>query len=63
MHAEPAEEAIKQDGRALPPVGAAAALAGYEYQLNVSVLAALRLLLITKSAARVTLEPANNEDL
>ncbi|WP_208512893.1 hypothetical protein [Variovorax paradoxus] len=63
MHDEPAEEAIQQDVRALPPVGAAAALAGYEYQLNVSVLAALRLLLITKSAARVTLEPANNEDL
>src|SRR5258708_15322231 len=43
--------------------GATAALAGYEYQLNVSVLAALRLLLITKSATRITLEPANEEDL
>lgn len=43
-------------------VGAAAALAGYDYQLNVSVLAALRLLLIAKSATRITLEPANEED-
>src|SRR5260221_4696478 len=43
--------------------GATAAQAGYEYQLNVSVLAALRLLLITKSATRITLEPANEEDL
>ncbi|WP_369726089.1 hypothetical protein AB8Z38_16235 [Bradyrhizobium sp. LLZ17] len=46
-----------------PTSGATAALAGYEYQLNVSVLAALRLLLITKSATRITLEPANEEDL
>lgn len=44
-------------------VGATAAQAGYAYQLNVSVLAALRLLLITKSATRITLEPANEEDL
>jgi hypothetical protein len=43
--------------------GATAAQAGYEYQLNVSVLAALRLLLVTKSATRITLEPANEEDL
>jgi len=43
--------------------GAKAALDGYEYQLGVSVLAALRLLLITKSASRITLEPANEEDL
>lgn len=43
--------------------GATAAQAGYEYQLNVSVFAALRMLLITKSATRVTLEPANEEDL
>jgi hypothetical protein len=43
--------------------GATAAQAGYEYQLNVSVLAALRLLLVTKSATRITLEPANQEDL
>lgn len=41
----------------------AAAQTGYEYQLNTSVLAALRLLLITKSATRITLEPANEEDL
>ena len=43
--------------------GAKAALNGFEYQLGVSVLAALRLMLITKSATRITLEPANNEDL
>ena len=43
--------------------GAKAALDGYEYQLGVSVLAALRLMLITKSAGRITLEPANEEDL
>lgn len=43
--------------------GAKAALDGYEYQLGVSVLAALRLMLITKSASRLTLEPANEEDL
>ncbi|MET4518272.1 hypothetical protein [Bradyrhizobium sp. I1.7.5] len=52
---------------ALPPPsaagGAKAALDGYEYQLAVSVLAALRLMLITKSATRITLEPANEEDL
>lgn len=43
--------------------GAKAALDGYEYQLGVSVLVALRLMLITKSACRVTLEPANEEAL
>ena len=43
--------------------GARAALDGFEYQLGVSVLAALRLMLITKSATRITLEPANDEDL
>ena len=43
--------------------GAKAALDGFEYQLGVSVLAALRLMLITKSATRITLEPANDEDL
>lgn len=43
--------------------GASAALDGYEYQLDVSIYAALRLLLITKSATRITLEPANEEDL
>jgi hypothetical protein len=48
-----------------PPAagGAKAALDGYEYQLGVSVFAALRLMLITKSATRITLEPANEEDL
>ena len=52
---------------ALPPAsvagGAKSALDGYEYQLGVSVLAALQLMLITKSASRITLEPANEEDL
>ena len=43
--------------------GAKAALDGFEYQLNVSVLVALQLMLITKSATRITLEPANYEDL
>lgn len=43
--------------------GAKAALIGFEYQLDVSVLAALRLMLITKSSTRITLEPANEEDL
>ncbi len=43
--------------------GANAALDGFEYQLGVSVLAALQLMLITKSSTRITLEPANEEDL
>jgi len=43
--------------------GAAAALAGYEYQLNVSILAALKILFVTKSASRITLEPANADDI
>ncbi|MDD9732306.1 hypothetical protein PVW46_20595 [Mameliella sp. AT18] len=43
--------------------GADAALDGFEYQIGVSVLTALRLMLITKSAAQITLEPANEEDL
>ena len=43
--------------------GAKAALDGFEYQLGVSMLVALRLMLITKSASRITLEPANEEDL
>jgi hypothetical protein len=43
--------------------GAKVALDGYEYQLGVSVLADLRLMLITKSASRITLEPVNEEDL
>jgi len=43
--------------------GAKAALDGYEYQLGVSVVVALRWMLITKSASRITLEPANEEDL
>lgn len=43
--------------------GAAAAQAGYDYQIDVSILAALRLLLITKAARRLILEPANEEDL
>jgi hypothetical protein len=51
------------EGMSSSSIGATAAQAGYEYQLNVSVLAALRLLLIAKSATRITLEPANEEDL
>lgn len=43
--------------------GAKAALNGFEYQLGVSVFVALRLLLITKSATQITLEPASEEDL
>ncbi|VVT24028.1 conserved hypothetical protein [Sphingomonas sp. EC-HK361] len=43
--------------------GAAAALAGYDYQLDVSILAALRILFVTKSASRITLEPANADDI
>lgn len=43
--------------------GAAAALAGYDFQLDVSILAALRILFVTKSASRITLEPANADDI
>jgi len=43
--------------------GAAAALAGYDYQVDVSILAAIRLMLVSKSATRITLEPANQDDL
>jgi len=43
--------------------GAKAALDGFEYQIGISVLTALRLMLITKSATQITLEPANDEDL
>ena len=43
--------------------GAAAALAGFDYQLDISILAALQLLLISKAATRLILEPANDEDL
>ena len=58
------EQAAGQvEGASSSSVGATAAQAGYQYQLNVSVLAALRLLLITKSTTRITLEPANEEDL
>ena len=57
----PEKKGVNQPSKS--SVGATAAQAGYAYQLNVSVLAALRLLLITKSATRITLEPANEEDL
>ena len=50
-------------GRKSAEGGAKAALEGFEYQLSVSILVALRLMLITKSATRITLEPANEEDL
>jgi hypothetical protein len=43
--------------------GAAAAQAGFDYQLDVSILAALQLLLISNSATRLVLEPASEEDL
>lgn len=43
--------------------GAAAAQAGFDYQLDVSILAALQLLLISKAASRLILEPINDEDL
>lgn len=43
--------------------GAAAAQLGFDYQLDVSILAALQLLLISKAATRLTLEPASEEDL
>ena len=43
--------------------GAAAAQLGFDYQLDVSILAALQLLLISKAASRLILEPANEEDL
>ncbi|MBK4116957.1 hypothetical protein JHE03_11685 [Pluralibacter gergoviae] len=46
-----------------PLRGAAAAQAGFDYQLDVSILAALQLLLISKAASRLVLEPANEEDL
>ena len=56
--AEPVTVTEDRDGS-----GATAAQRGFEYQLNVSVLAALRMMLVTKSAARITLEPANEDDL
>ena len=43
--------------------GAVAAQLGFDYQLDVSILAALRLLLISKATTRLVLEPANEEDL
>ncbi|MER9901875.1 hypothetical protein [Mesorhizobium sp. M0130] len=43
--------------------GARAALAGFDYQLDVSILAALDLLLIRKSASQIILEPENDEDI
>jgi hypothetical protein len=46
-----------------PLRGAAAAQAGFDYQLDVSILAALQLLLISKAATRLVLEPASEEDL
>lgn len=46
-----------------PLRGAAAAIAGFDYQLDVSVLAALQLMLISKATTRLILEPANDEDL
>lgn len=62
-----ADEPLSAWGEAAPPNrplrGAAAAQAGFDYQLDVSILAALQLLLISKAATRLVLEPANEEDL
>jgi hypothetical protein len=49
--------------RDISGVGAGAAQDGYTYQLNVSILAALDLMLAKKFANQITLEPANEEDL
>ena len=49
--------------RDISGVGAGAALDGYTYQLNVSILAAIDLMLAKKFTDRITLEPANEEDL
>lgn len=46
-----------------PAGGAAAAQRGYDYQLNVSILAALQLLLISRATDALTLEPDNEEDM
>lgn len=46
-----------------PTGGASAAQRGYDYQLNVSVLAALQLLLIFHATDALTLEPDNEEDM
>lgn len=46
-----------------PVGGAAAAQRGYDYQLNVSVLAALQLLLIFHATDALILEPDNEEDI
>ncbi|WP_413729454.1 hypothetical protein [Sodalis sp. RH22] len=43
--------------------GAAVAQAGFDYQLDVSILVALQLPLISKEATRLVLESANEEDL
>lgn len=43
--------------------GAAAALAGYDFQTDVSIFAALRLMFVTKLTKRIVLEPANAEDV
>ena len=55
------DDASSQQARA--PRGAAAAQLGFDYQLDVSILAALQLLLVSKAADRLVLEPANDEDL
>lgn len=54
---------IRPVNAAAPPRGGAAALEGFHYQLDVSILAALELLLVKKLASHITLEPANEEDL
>lgn len=54
---------IRPINAAAPPRGGAAALEGFYYQLDVSILAALELVLVKKLASHITLEPANEEDL
>ncbi|RCW65164.1 hypothetical protein [Pseudorhodoferax soli] len=56
---EPADSERAQEDR----TGARPALAGYAYQVDVSILAALRILFVSKSASRITLEPAGTEDI
>ncbi|MGO4569838.1 hypothetical protein AB4Z52_33600 [Rhizobium sp. 2YAF20] len=48
---------------ALSPSSGGMAFEGYFYQLDVSILIALDLVLAKKVASQVTLEPATEEDL
>ncbi|MFS2197729.1 hypothetical protein ACCD00_04295 [Pseudomonas sp. Pseusp3] len=63
-HSDASDTSFSDSAEARRPLrGAAAAQAGFDYQLDVSILAALQLLLISKAATRLVLEPANEEDL